>query len=188
MSERRSQSHPLVAYLEERAASDDRAMLAALRASLRASLREGHELEALRIVLPVLPRNASRREEDDATLLAGLFALHPESGSLSLAGAMRMIWQPVGDTSTFENVEKRFQALLAATRADLPNHLRHAISLVAAHELGLDWNDLFRAIKYWDHEDDFVRRRWARSFWGGAVHDATTPESEFATTPTGVGS
>lgn len=172
MSDERTEKHPLIGYLEALADHENRATLAALRSSLR----EGNELEALRIVLPFLGPDSHRRAEDDAVLLGGLFALDPESGSLSLAAALRKVWL---DTKR-ESVEKRFQALMGANRDDLPTHLRHAVSLVAAKKLGLNWNDLYRAIRYWDHPDDFVRRRWARSFWGAKAADAPIP----ATPPT----
>lgn len=165
MSEDRPR-HPLIAYLQELGERTDRAALAALRASLR----ERHALEALRYVLPFLGKDAGRRAEDDACLLAGLFALHPESGPLTLAAALRLVWQGGSDST-----ERRFLALLSASRADLPTHLRHAIALAAGKNLALDWNDLYTAVRYWDHDDDFVRRRWARAFWTSSSLDAGTP-------------
>jgi len=174
MSELQTNKKPLIGYLESVAEGEDRATLAALRGSLR----PGHHLEALRIVLPFLSANAARHEEDDAALLAGLFALHPESSALSLAHALSKAWADTGSDS----VEKRFQALLGARRDDLPTHLRHAVSFVASHKLGIDWEDLYRAIRYWDHPDDFVRREWARSFWVGTSQDASASASP-PTTP-----
>jgi len=178
MSGQGAKQHPLVVYLQSLVEQEGRATLAALRGSLR----EGHELEGLRVVLPFLGPDAGRGAEDDAVLLAGLFALYPESSSLSLAEALRRVWRPTSGEPARESVEKRFQALLAANRTDLPVHLRHAVSLVAATELGIDWNDLYRAIRYWGHEDDFVRRRCARSFWGSSAQDAGVPDPEPATT------
>lgn len=166
MPEDQSRHRSLIANLEDLAARNDRAALAALRASLRAR----HSLEALRYVLPFLGKEAGRRAEDDACLVAGLFALHPESGSLTLASALRHV-RETGSAST----EARFLGLLSASRAELPTHLRHAIGLVAGKKLALDWNDLFTAIRFWDHDDDFVRRRWAAGFWAGDQPAAETP-------------
>ena len=168
---------PLILYLRRLAAHEDRATLAALRMSLR----DGHELDGLRVVLPFLGPHVGRRAEDDAVLIAALFALHPETSSLSLPDALRKLWRPEGGHSESGSVEKRFQALLAADRSDLPIHLRHAISLVAPSGLGIHWEDLYRALRYWDHEDDFVRRRWARSFWGVPADDAGESDQESPT-------
>lgn len=161
MTERRED--PLVAHLLEIERDQDRATLAALRSSLR----EGHALDGLRVVLRFLPREESkwkqRRAEDDAILLAGLFALHPNDGPLSLASALRLL------AEKSESIELRFRALLDAHRSDLATHLRHAVSLVAGEGHPIDWTDLRRAIRHWDHEDDFVRRDWSRDFWGREV-------------------
>ncbi len=169
MPEDRSRYHSLIANLEQLAERNDRATLAALRASLR----ERHMLEALRYVLPFLGKDAGRRAEDDACLVAGLFALHPESGPLTLASALRLV-REAGSDST----EARFLGLMSANRADLPTHLRHAIALVAGKKLGLNWNDLFTTIRFWDHDDDRVRRRWAADFWAGGQPEAETPRDE----------
>lgn len=148
---------PLVDHLEELAARQDRATLA----RLRASLQEDRSLEGLPTVLPFVPHDrASRsRAEDDALLVAGLFALHPESGSTSLPAALRVLSQ------TSDSVELRFRALLGANRADLGPHLRHAISLVAGQGVALDWRELHTAVRFWDHPSSRSRRAWARAFW-----------------------
>lgn len=150
-----SQEDPLVRQLEAIAEREDRATLAALRGSLQ----EGRSLDGLRVVLPYLVRGAGRQKEDDALLLAGLFALHPASGPLTLAAALRLM------AVDSESVEQRFRALLAASRVDLATHLRHVVSLVAGAGHAIDWQNLHRAIRHWDHDDDFVRRDWARDFW-----------------------
>lgn len=159
MSSWTSPDDPLVAHLERLEAREDRASLAALRASLQ----DGRALEGLRVVLPFVRRSesdfAQRRAEDDALLLGGLFALNPESGSLTLADAMRIV---AGDS---DSVEQRFLALLGARRDDLASHLRHAVSLVGSKKLALDWRNLAWAIRGWDRDDDRVRRFWAQRFW-----------------------
>ncbi len=151
----------LVHHLETLASRQERAALA----RLRASLQENRALEGLPIVLPfVSSRNTSTRQaEDDALLLAGLFALHPESGSSSLPSALRLLAQ------VSDSVELRFRALLGADRVDLGPHLRHAVGLVASTGIGLDWVDLHRAIRFWNHPSNNTRRRWARAFW---IHDS----------------
>lgn len=148
---------PLVDRLEELAARQDRAALA----RLRASLQEDRKLEGLAIVLPFVVRRAAspERAEDDALLVAGLFALHPESGRTKLPTALRLLSQ------TSDSVELRFRALLAADKVDLGPHLRHAVGLVASHGSSLDWRDLHLAVRFWDHHSNRSRRQWARVFW-----------------------
>src|SRR5690606_20605057 len=128
---------------------------------------EARKLEGLAIVLPFVPhRHMSReRAEDDALLVSGLFALHPESGRTKLPAALRLFSQ------TSDSVELRFRALLSADRADLGPHLRHAGGLVASQNVAIDWRDLHRTLRFWDHPSSKSRRRWAREFWTAASDD-----------------
>jgi CRISPR system Cascade subunit CasB len=185
MPEIAPQKNALVAYLISLDARGDRAALAALRGALR----PGRELDALRFVVPFLPAQgrdgaslgslARRRGEDDAILLASLFALHPENGPRSLASVLNSVRIKTGSDS----IEGRFRALLSAGRTDLAPHLRHAVSLVAGRKEAIDWGDLHRAIRNWDHQDDFVRREWARDFWAGAPEQGASAPAEGAAVP-----
>jgi CRISPR system Cascade subunit CasB len=176
----------LVGYLTSLARDDNRASLAALRNSLR----PGQELSALRFVVNLLPTQgkdgaplspqARRQQEDDAILVAGLFALHPESGSLSLARALSILRSDTGSDS----IEGRFRALLSANRSDLAPHLRHAVSLLAGKGLAIDWDNLLRALRYWDHEEARSRREWARDFWTAGPAPSATAEPDISSTTT----
>lgn len=169
--------NPLVEYLESLARDVDRAQLAALRKSLRPDGR----WEGLRIVLPFVADGPYRQQrEDDALLLASLFALHPETGSSSLARAVRNVRSERGS----ESIEGRFVALLASEREDLDHHLRHAVTLVrsSARSPGIDWRRLHRDIRHWS--TDWVRRQWARDFWGSAqATSSDAPNTETTTHP-----
>lgn len=153
----------LVDHLEELASRRDRAPLA----RLRRSLDERSALEGLPIVLPFVARHGppAVRAEDDALLLAALFALHPESGPTTLAAALREM------ARTSDSVELRFRGLLGAERSELGVHLRHAVGLAGSHHIGLDWRDMHEAIRFWDHPSRRARRQWARTFWS----PVTTP-------------
>jgi len=157
MTESNEYRDRLVDHLEDLAQREDRATLALLRGTLQ----EGRALEGLPVVLPfVNPYGRSPdRAEDDALLLAALFAIHPESGSLFLPAALRAVAQ------TSDSVELRFRALLSASRQDLPVHLRHAVGLVASHGMPIDYRDLHTAIRFWDQPSERTRRQWARAFW-----------------------
>lgn len=151
---------PLIAALERLVEKEDRAALSALRRSLSA---DGTS-HAYPYVVPFFPREASRWLEETYLLVAGLFALHPTSGTTSLAAALRR----VRDKTSSPSIEQRFAALLDAHPQDLPPHLRHAVALARSHEIAIDWDDLLRTVRYWNES---ARRRWARDFWGGASPD-----------------
>lgn len=161
---------PLVSFLERCVENRDRAVLA----SLRSALRPGREFDGLRHVLPFVGAEAGRRAEDDALLLACLFALHPESGELSLAQGLARIYAE----SESESTEGRFRALLTSDREDLPIHLRHAVSLLASKKIPIDWRDLHRTIRSWGSSQSNARRQWARDFWAREPDRETSPADE----------
>jgi CRISPR system Cascade subunit CasB len=148
--------HPFVQRLYDLAAREDRAALAELRRSF------ANPLAALPYVVPFLRRDASRREEDAFVLVAGLFAIHPMRGNLSLARAMRIC------AERSDSVSLRFLALLDSDAEDLATHLRHGVTLVRSMELALDYDDLLQTVRWWSSEDRSRQRRWAREFWGTA--------------------
>jgi CRISPR system Cascade subunit CasB len=162
----------------------DPAFIAALRrleparqraafAALRGSLQDGHELDAAPYILPFV---SDPRDEPHAMLVAGLFALHPEPGPSSVADALRSVKVKTDSDS----VELRFRALLSASRAELPIHLRHAVSLIASQGLGLDWGDLYDSLRWWERDAQSAggmhpKRRWARDFWASSGDDTADP-------------
>lgn len=148
------ETHPFVQRLYDLAAREDRATLAELRRSF------ANPIAALPYVVPFLRRDASRREEDALVLVAGLFALHPARGNLTLARAMRIC------AEKSDSVSLRFQALLDSDAEDLATHLRHAVTLVRSKDLAIDYDDLLHTVRWWGSEDRNRQRRWAREFWG----------------------
>lgn len=157
------ETHPFVQRLYDLAAREDRGALAELRRSF------SNPLAALPYVVPFLPKDASRREEEALSLVAGLFALYPERGHMSLAKAMSII------AKDSDSVALRFRALLDADAEDLPTHLRHAVTLAKSRDLAIDYEDLLTAVRWWGSENKNRQRAWARDFWG-----TTEPTEETA--------
>ena len=116
-------------------------------------------------------------------LTAGLFALHPvHAHGLDLAAALGRAMRQRESAS----IEKRFIALLSADPDSLPNHLRQAVSLLAADGAAIDYaallDDLGRLLQRWNEEQrDRVRQRWARAFYRAA--EPSTASAEPGTQP-----
>jgi CRISPR system Cascade subunit CasB len=143
------------------------AALAALRRGLGKS--PGEAAEMFPYVVPYIPDYLPPYRQDDYFLVASLFAAH------------QVIWRHTGDRreptnlgasfrwlhAAFESgsIEKRFVALLNAEHSDLPEHLRHGISLLKAHEIPVDWERLLRDLAWWDSERRSVQRAWANAYW-----------------------
>lgn len=162
MSKAEAKTNALIEYLNRLAAQPNRAALSELRAGLQ---QPNPSMKGLRQVINYvhIPPDASEslriRMEEDAILLGGLFATHPESGTQSLGAALKAVKQKTGSGS----IQNRFEALISADREDLPYHLRYSISLISSHGIGIDWLDTYNAIRYWDGNRS--RRKWARDFY-----------------------
>jgi len=159
---------PFVQYVESLANSGNRGALSALRQGFANPMR------ALPYVAPFLREEDGRQREDNLLLLGGLFGSFPEMGKVPLATALRSVMEQTESDS----IELRFRALLDSPREDLPNHLRHAVSLVRSVPIPIDYNDLLRAIRNWSHEDRFIQRAWARQFWSFDASSAEEKEQE----------
>lgn len=156
----------------------DRAALAALRRGLGKSPDE--EFEPYRYIGRFL-ENCTRDEENAHYLVASLFALHQLSWKddpadrrpSNLGSSFRILAEHVeADHGDRESVERRFVALLNCHADDLPQHLRHAVSLLRSHEVPIDWAALLDDLQHWGRVESPVRRRWARAFWGETAASA----------------
>lgn len=146
---------------------EDRAALAALRRGL--GKRPGEAAEMFPWVAPWFSAEMSQRRQDDYFLVAALFAVHQGrwvpsgSGPTNLGASFRVLAARADSGS----IERRFVALLNAAQEDLGEHLRHAVSLLKAHEAPVDWAQLLHDLGGWSWESRTVQRAWASAFWQG---------------------
>jgi len=177
----RTRGAGFIAHLRKLADEDDRAALAALRASFRDP--NAMAAAACPYVVPFLPAEENLRRDQAYFLVAALFAIHPDAGGdgVSLGHAFRAIndQQEGFSKGDNESLRGRFVALLDADAEDLPEHLRHAVSLARARQQPLDWERLLRDVLDWGHPSRHVQRRLARDFWR-ATQDAPDPQGENA--------
>lgn len=155
----------------------DRRALAALRRSL--ATWPTVPPEAVRVVAPFLPEQATGWRERVYYLTAALFALHPclssqEAYGPSLGKALRQAAS--GDSGL--GPERRLLALLGCKSEDLSNHLRHAVSYLRARDVSIDYRQLMRDLSWWDAEDANVQRCWGRDFWSGTFEENQQESAE----------
>lgn len=154
-------------HLEQLRARDDRGALANLRRGV------GHPPGTVSAMYPLVVPWVPEQQyaEDAAFVVAALFALHPLAGGQGTLGAA---FARVGETS--DSTEQRFVALLNCHRDNLPDYLRHAISLLRSKEVPVDWRRLLQDVLGWDHDSRYVQRAWARDFWRSARAEEDTSE------------
>jgi CRISPR system Cascade subunit CasB len=159
-----NQEHGFVRHLRELAERQERGSLAALRKGL--GQEPGTVAAMYSVVVPHLPEG-SASDDWRYYLIGALFAWHPSgTGSGNLGEHFGRL------KGLSDSIERRFVALLAAHRDDLPDHLRQAIGLLKSKEVPVNWDRLFRDLRHWDHADRFVQRAWARSFYRPPTHHA----------------
>jgi len=158
-------THPFVTHLESM--REDRGALAALRRGLGQA--PGAVAGMYPHVVPWLPANTSRRQEDAYYLVASLYALHPAPGGTGNVGDhFARARDPQGDSTA---LERRFVALLASHPDDLGTGLRQAVSFLRSKEIPIAWHALMSDVLAWDHPERYVQRNWARSFWGRVANE-----------------
>jgi CRISPR system Cascade subunit CasB len=176
-----------VAFLSGLAEKRERAALAALRRGL--GKRPGEAAEMFPYVIPFCG-HLKDREQDNYFLVAALFALHQGASGPSDARRNNLgsSFQALAEKTSSASIERRFVALLNATREDLDEHLRHAASLLKAHEVSVNWAQLLHDLTGWSWESRDVQRRWAQGYWqtrattSDADSDADEPIATDATT------
>jgi CRISPR system Cascade subunit CasB len=143
---------------------EDRASLARLK---RAA---GRPLAESSLLMPFFYRRLpaavrGRGLEECYFLIATLFPFAPRRWDGDLGESLRLLRERPGAHEA--GVDRRMAALLEAASHELPFRLRQMVRLLAQHDVPLDWRRLLEDLRWWDHPERRVQRRWARSYFGG---------------------
>ncbi|MBW1947250.1 MAG: type I-E CRISPR-associated protein Cse2/CasB [Deltaproteobacteria bacterium] len=160
------QEYDFIGYLERLVIREDRGALAALRRGLGS--KPGTAIATYPYVVPFLTSVHSAWEEATYFTIASLFAYWHQGRNTVAANPPENLgasFARLASEVQSNSIEQRFTALLNSHRDDLPVHLRHAVGLLKSREISINWRQLLRHLRYWDHEDQFVQRTWAKSFW-----------------------
>lgn len=157
-------------------ADKDRGALAALRRGLGRAPGEVAQMHPH--VVPWMPGKIGADGERAYYLVASLFALHPvnwrgAAERKSFGASLEMYARQTEAAST----ETRVIALLNSPSEDLPDRLRHAVSLLKSKDIPVDWARLLKDLRYWESEERWVQRAWAKDFWSSRPAEAPTEET-----------
>lgn len=169
MTPERTEFRRFVEMLRQLAHPDqpDRAALATLRRGL--GKPPGTVVELYQYVVPYLPPETNERQAWPFFVVAPLFGLHPIDWPADSTDGWRNFGASVGwlvrDTPERSNgIAARFRRLLVAEREELPEQLRHLVTLLAPRRIPVAWEQLLRDLDRWDHPERLVQREWARAF------------------------
>lgn len=160
-----------------RRAQNDRGKMA----SLRRGLSPATVMDAWPVV-SALGGQIGQPGESVHVDIAALFATHPqESNARNFGETCRAIASAGSPDNTIpESHERRFRRLLASDRAeDLSAQLRTWVRLAGSKGVGVNYQNLFDDLAWWNSSADRIRVRWARSFWrsGLEADTASVPET-----------
>lgn len=124
-------------------------------------------------------------DESTAFLTASLLAQYStaviKSGRHRARGNFADTWKAAVAGRGSDSIKRRFHILLDAEYdpftgdGDLPYRLRQMVRYAAGRGVGVDWPVLLADLKYWNHPEKPVQKRWARSFFSA---DAPDPSDE----------
>jgi len=155
--------NPFIQHLLSLSPERDRQELAILRRGL--GMPPGQDIRMYPYVISYLPEDVRGTDGEKLYyLIAALFAYHSLNTSDGNFG--NHMAQAVVGQDDKAAVERRFTILLNAHIEDLPNYLRQAVSFLKSKEIPVNWLQLFKDLKLWDHPERMIQRRWANAFWG----------------------
>lgn len=159
-----------------RRAQNDRGKIA----SLRRGLSPATVMDAWPVVAS-LGGQIGQPGESVHVDIAALYATHPkESNARNFGETCRAIAEPDSSGKIPESHERRFRRLLACDRTeDLSGQLRTWVRLAASKDVGMNYENLFDDLAWWNSSAQRIRVRWARSFWHSSSETdvPATPET-----------
>ena len=150
---------------------DDRGMMA--------NLRYVHVESKRHRAWPALNRLGVPIDDNVSTLLAGLFATHPEESSTGNFGnTCKAIEQRRGDKRSVDNkltpTERHFQHLLSAeTEAELHDRILRMVLMAKSQGVPVNYAKLETHLKSWRKPTERTKSEWATAFW---VQEASPTE------------
>lgn len=73
--------------------------------------------------------------------------------------------------TTSEGADRRFRTLLDLSLEDLYSPLTALVRQMKSKGIAIDYPQLLADLRQWDHADQYIQDRWARSFWGAVPKD-----------------
>jgi len=157
MSERKI--NPQVAEFVARLGMLDAGERARLKRSAGMALAESRNV--LGLFYRLLPYGVPGYQEESYFLVATLFPLAKPGEQGDLGTALRH----ARSTQNSKGLDRRVEILLDSDAAQLPFRLRQAIHFLGSAEQPVNWVTLLEDLLSWNHQNRFVQKHWARSYY-----------------------
>lgn len=119
-----------------------------------------------------------------ASLLAQYKTAEIRAGRHRLDGDFGLTWKRAIAGTDSASIQRRFHILLDAQYdphtgdGDLPYRLRQMARYAASKGVGVGWPALLVDLKFWNHPEKHVQKRWARTFFAAERPTDTTNQRE----------
>jgi CRISPR system Cascade subunit CasB len=67
-----------------------------------------------------------------------------------------------------EGADRRFRALLDTSLEDIQSPLTALVRQIKTKEVRIDYPQLLADLTQWEHPNQYIQDRWARTFWGAS--------------------
>jgi CRISPR system Cascade subunit CasB len=153
------------------------------KADLKRALsgEDRHLRNAYALVLPYL--GDIEWQQDVWILVAALSAYYPQDirpEQRNFGFSCRNI-DPSNDS---RGADRRFRALLDTSLTDIRSPLTNLVRQMKSKGIRIDYPQLLTDLLQWEHSNQYIQDRWARTFWGAASPekrdsiDSTTEPSD----------
>ncbi len=103
-------------------------------------------------------------EEEIYYLIATLYAWNSISFNGDFGKSMALLSQKKSSTQSIEN---RFMVLVDCSidSSVFSRYMLNLVKITEKNSIGIDWDRLLKDLKYWEHEDGFIQKKWIKSFF-----------------------
>lgn len=171
--------HFFVVFLEKLQSEGDKGAMATLRKGL--GKPPGEVTQMYKYVYSGLGQDLSKYNEKVYFLVASLFALWyrgRQGLSQNFDGNLGKTYKHIFKATSADSTIKHFESLINSHIDDLPNHLRHAVSLASSKNIRIDWSQLLNDLKRWSFDDKPAQKEWMKSFILDEKNELEIPEEE----------
>jgi CRISPR system Cascade subunit CasB len=176
-SQQLERAEKFLASLHQRIANDTGA-----KADLKRALsgEERHLRNTYALVLPYL--GDVEWQQDVWILVAALSAYYPQEIRTEQRN-FGSSCHGLGSSNDSGGADRRFRALLDTSLTDIRSPLTNLVRQMKSKGVRVDYPQLLVDLLQWEHSNQYIQDRWARTFWGAtsvetpAAIDPVTAES-----------
>jgi CRISPR system Cascade subunit CasB len=139
------------------------------KATLKRALsgEERHIRNSYSIILPHIP-DVTEWQQEIWILVACLSGYYPQTLDRESQQNFGCSCRGLANATSSEGADRRFRALLDTALEDLRSPLTALIRQIKIKEVRIDYPKLLADLCQWDHPDQYIQDRWARTFWGAS--------------------